>query len=397
MKTFLFLALALLGSAMSASGQNETIDSLRSLVKSAYTSMEQKNYRKATALFNEAIALSARENDTEVPPALKRAVYGDAYYNLACIYSLSERKSAALNALSKAIDEGGFRDYAWALKDSDLRNIQHETAFKNMIRELKEKYDYPALLKSAGKYRSDARNADRPAFTYLSPEDPRLVHLRRTLRLDSIAGNGDEISKIKNLCLWAHNAVRHDGGSSNPPEKNALALLQVCREQNRGINCRMMATLLNECYLALGFKSRFVTCLPKDENDPDCHVVNVVWSDTMDQWIMVDPTFYAFLSDRDGRLLGIEQARKMIVEGQTVRLNPEANWNGQKKSQQDYLNYMSKNFYWFQCPQNSTYDTESQGKRDNTRYIALAPGDFQPWMDSDHLSRDENYFWARPE
>ena len=398
MKTTAVIALVLLCSLTGGiQAQNQTvIDSLSALLTSATRSMADKNYRKATALYNEAIAFSQSQSDQDLPQGYKRSVYNSAYYNLSCIYSLNGRKTAALNALRNAIDKGGFQDYAWAMKDSDLRDIQHESAFREMIRELKQKYDYPALLKTCGPYRGKDKNADLPAFTYLEKNDPRLVHLRESLNLDSIAGNGHELSKIKNLCLWVHNAVRHDGGSPNPSEKNTLALLKVCREQNRGINCRMMATMLNECYLAMGFKSRMVTCLPKDQNDPDCHVVTVVWSDSLRQWVLSDPTFYAFLSDKKGRLLGIEQARELLAQGKTVLVNPEANWNGKKKSQDDYLRYMSKNFYWFSCPVNSTYDAESENKRNNRYYVMLAAGDFTPWQ-NDYLTRDPNYFWAQPE
>ena len=52
---------------------------------------------------------------------------------------------------------------------------------------------------------------------------------------------------------WVHNAVRHDGSSRNPTSRNAIDLIEVCRKENRGINCRMMAQVLNECYLAMGF------------------------------------------------------------------------------------------------------------------------------------------------
>ena len=45
--------------------------------------------------------------------------------------------------------------------------------------------------------------------------------------LDS-AGSGDELSKIRNLMHWVHNAVRHDGSSSNPTSRNAIDLIEVC-------------------------------------------------------------------------------------------------------------------------------------------------------------------------
>ena len=74
---------------------------------------------------------------------------------------------------------------------------------------------------------------------------------------------------------WVHNAVRHDGSSRNPTSRNAIDLIEVCRKENRGINCRMMAQVLNECYLAMGFKSRFVTCMPRKMVNDDARQVGL--------------------------------------------------------------------------------------------------------------------------
>lgn len=393
MKHVILILLAVLCCAGLSAQNKEITDSLQSLLSQADAAAKDKNYRKADCLYREAIDYAHAKSDKDIPAWMKQNIDASCYYNIACIYSLTGKKEPALNALKNSI-EAGYSGYSWAMKDPDLDNIRKESYFKEMMRGLQAKYDYFEILKKSGKYQGDAKNADLPRFTYLDQNDPRLVNLRKTLNLDSIAGSGDEISKIKNLCLWLHNTVRHDGGSNNPEEKNALALLKVCKEENRGVNCRMLSTILNECYLAMGFKSRFMTCMPKSDKDTDCHVVNIVWSNQLDKWIMADPSFYAFFLDSKGNLLGLEEARQMIVAGKTVKVNPEANWNGQKRSEAQHLEYMAKNLYWFSCPVASTYDTETEGAEDG--YAMLVPGDFKPWQNN-YLSRDPGYFWARPE
>lgn len=371
-------------------GQSAVTDSVSVLLKKTNAAMKARDYAESARLIDQTIAYTKAQND---PYLNKNAVYALSYYNLACIQALEGKKEAAIEAFTKAVDSG-YGNFRWALKDTDLKIIQDDPAFAAQIQRIRENYDYPYVLSHSGAYKGDAPDADLPPFTYLSQNDPRLVSLRKTLKLDSIAGSGDEISKIKNLCLWVHNAVRHDGGAENPKEKNAPALLKVCKEENRGINCRMMSTILNECYLAMGFKSRFITCMPKDENDFDCHVVNIVWSDSLGKWIMADPTFYAFFSDDKGELISIEDARQALVEGKQIHLNPEANWNGQKKNKAEYIAYMTKNFYWFMCPLDSTYDTETVRK--GVYYMQLLPGDFKS-PSNDYISRDPARFWARPE
>ena len=52
---------------------------------------------------------------------------------------------------------------------------------------------------------------DRPKFTYQDKENPNLVALRNGFKLDSVAGKGNEVSKIINLLHWIHNLIPHDG------------------------------------------------------------------------------------------------------------------------------------------------------------------------------------------
>ena len=73
-----------------------------------------------------------------------------------------------------------------------------------------------------------------------------------------------------------HDNIPHDGSSSWPEERNAIAMYELCKREESGINCRMLAQVLNECYLSMGLKSRYVTCLPRIMVG-DCHVINVVY------------------------------------------------------------------------------------------------------------------------
>ncbi|MEW6014476.1 MAG: transglutaminase domain-containing protein, partial [Candidatus Zixiibacteriota bacterium] len=153
-----------------------------------------------------------------------------------------------------------------------------------------------------------------PSFIYSPPTDTGLTRLRNIYALDSVTGEKNEIEQIISLLKWSHHAVRHDGSVNpvDPKERNALTILDACRTTNRGVNCRMMATLLNEVFLAMGFKSRHITCMPKDKEDPDCHVINIVYSDSLEKWLYMDPTFQAYLMDSAGNILNVEEVREMF-------------------------------------------------------------------------------------
>ena len=268
------------------------------------------------------------------------------------------------------------------------------------------------ILKGAGKY-NYADNRFVPKFSYQSADNPNLQKIRQDLKLDSIAGKGSELSQIFNLLHWVHNLVRHDGSSNNPTLKNAIELINICKVENRGVNCRMLATILNECYLSMGIKSRYITCMPKETNFDDCHVINMVYSRELEKWIWIDPTFDSYVMDEKGNLLGIQEVRERLVKGMPLVINADANWNRENlQTKEDYLyNYMAKNLYRLQTPLNSEYDTETWKSGKEVTYIELLPIDGVEQTPQKkeqtnnstgvkfiyYKTNNPNLFWTKPE
>ena len=268
------------------------------------------------------------------------------------------------------------------------------------------------ILQGAQKY-NYSDNRFIPKFTYQTSDNPNLQKIRQDLKLDSIAGEGKELSQIFNLLHWVHNLVRHDGSSNNPTLKNAIDLINVCKDETRGVNCRMLATILNECYLSVGIKSRYITCMPKETDFDDCHVINMVYSKELGKWIWIDPTFDAYVMDEKGNLLGIQEVREGLVNGQPLVLNADANWNREiLQTKEDYLeNYMAKNLYRLQTPLISEYDTETWKSGKEVTYVELLPLDGieqapQKKEQTDnstgvkfiyYKTNNPNLFWSQPE
>ena len=284
-------------------------------------------------------------------------------------------------------------------KDSARTQIRYEPSRLEMLKGA-EKYDF-----------SDNRFI--PEFTYQPEDNPNLKKIRQTLQLDSIAGTGSELMQIFNLLYWLHNLIIHDGNSYNPTSKNAVDLIQVCKTENRGVNCRMLATILNECYLSMGIKSRFVTCMPKEMPFDDCHVINMVYSRDLEKWIWIDPTFAAYVMDEKGNLLGIQEVRERLIKGQPLVLNADANWNRKiLQTKKDYLdNYMAKNLYRLQCPLSSEYNTETWEMGKEATYVELLPLDGieqtpqkkeETYQDPErkaiyYKTNNPDLFWAKPQ
>jgi len=300
------------------------------------------------------------------------------YYNLSCIYSLLDNKISAINSLKKAID-AGYNNYGHVQLDTDLDNIRKEKEFIVLNNKLKLTGDYLFILKRANKYNlSDSRPL--PKFNYQSSDNPNLMAIRKGFNLDSIAGQGNDVLKILNLLHWVHNLIPHDGNHDNPEVKNALSMINVCKKDDRGLNCRGLALVLNECYLAMGIKSRIVTCYPKDilKIDPDCHVINSVYSESLKKWLWIDPTYNAFVMNENGEMLSIEEVRERLINEKTLILNPNANWNNkQTQTKEGYLkNYMAKNLYMLECPATSEYNMETHREGKTSSYIKLLPLDY---------------------
>lgn len=344
-----------------------------SLFIDAYNRHDVKTYNILLTDF-----LSKYNRLTATEKKIFSSALSNAYYNLCCTYALLDNNEMAITYLKKAIGAGYF-NYTHLLEDKDLDEIRTLREFKTIIEPLRKNGDFLYILKKAGKYNPDDQRV-LPAFSYQSMNNPNLVSLRKAFKLDSIAGTGNEISKIINLMHWIHDLIPHDGNHNNPVVKNAMSMIAECKRDHRGLNCRGLAISLNECYLAMGFKSRFVTCLPKDSLgiDTDCHVINMVYSDLLKKWIWMDPTFNAYVMNEKGELLGVEEVRERIIADRPLILNLDANWN-RKSSQtkENYLySYMAKNLYLLECSANNEYDLETKKPEKVTTYIQLLPLDY---------------------
>ncbi|MBR4995526.1 MAG: transglutaminase domain-containing protein [Alistipes sp.] len=329
---------------------------------------------------------------------------GNFYYNLACYRTLAGDKKGALKTFeyytNRVIDKEEI-NLQNINKDSDLDAIRNEPRFKACMDRLEKWGDYKQKLKNAKQYYRGAL-PEGMRFRYMSPNNPDLVRLREKFNLDSIAGAGDEISKIKNLLHWVHNIVPHDGSSDNPEVKNTIAVVELCQKENRGVNCRMMAQMLTEVYLAMGFKARFITCLPHDYVS-DCHVITAVYGNTLDKWLWVDPTFEAYVMDENGLMLSIAEVRERLRNDQPLQLNENANWNNRSKQTKEYYldRYMAKNLYYISCMDYARFNAETIVEGQTYRYIALMPYDE---INSQSASIgwanlrvcDDEWFWQSP-
>ena len=219
-------------------------------------------------------------------------------------------------------------------KDSALTEVRYEPT-------------YLEVLIGGGPYAKDPARTTIP-FLYRSADTPELRSLRSRFALDSIAGHGPDDVRVINILHWVHTTFPHDGTKDAPASSGTGDLMGKCiADSNATVDCGSLATILADCYTALGFRARRVVCLPKDSTDNDCHSINAVYLPGIGRWVWMDPTNDAYVRDEQGQLLGIGDVRQRLIENRPLRLNEDANWNHRSPvTAARYLyNYMAKNLF----------------------------------------------------
>jgi hypothetical protein len=333
-------------------------------------------------------------NDNDSTNNIMKIIGNDVYYNIACFHSLAGHKQTALHYLTLAIHYG-YNDYIHMKEDSDLINIHGEKQFDNLVSEARKTGDKLYILQQTAPY-NRTENFYKP-FIYEAAADTSLIRIKEYFHLDSIAGNGNEISQIKNIMYWLHDQIRHDGSGGFPDNcpRNAIDLYKACKTQNRGLNCRGLAIVLSELYLSMGWPARFITCQSKAyDTDPDCHVIDIVWSHTLNKWIWMDPTFASYITDEQGLLLHPGEVRQRLIDGRPLILNKDANWNHKQKQTKEYYldHYMAKNLYLMSSRLWNGFGAESDGAKSIN--VTLTPKNF--WYKWDMTTCNDDYFWQKP-
>jgi hypothetical protein len=220
--------------------------------------------------------------------------------------------------------------------------------------------------------------------------------LRGLFPLDGIAGSGSDLIRMRNLLHWIHREIRWDGSKENPPASTLGERMDLCIRQGLTMNCGGLAESYAAICRAVGLPARRIVCLPFDRNDPDCHSVTIVYSDSLQRWLYMDPTFEAWWTDAQGNLLGLEQARALLAAGDTVHVNPEANTNGTPRDPTEHLAYMSKNLFRFK----TWLDPRTTLELYPCGYDSSAVGSVQISQDGKsrcYITDNSAVFWAQPE
>ena len=389
-------------SAMNTKAQNQRMMDFQNEFSKYQTQyrdqMHSGKHKDALAPLASCITLLDTTTIFKVAPIPEGAILeqkGLLYYDQACCYAIVGQKKQALAALGQSV-ELGYKDYNNMVNDNDLVSLRKDKKYQALLAQVKDRQPLNVLKKSA----PYAKDGAKVEFRYQPKRSNNLCKVRDYFKLDSVAGQGDELSKIINLLHFAHDNIRHDGSNQAFAELDAIDLYNYYKATGKGVNCRQLAISLCEMYLSMGIPARYVTCMPADSLDYECHVINTVWSSQLQKWLYIDPTMDAWVTDENGTLLSIAEVRERLINDQPLVLCETANWNHESQQTKEYYleTYMAKNLYYFVCKKLNRFNPESV-YRDNDPEgdVRLIPVGFVNNNWKCDTTTNPEVFWAKPE
>jgi len=216
-----------------------------------------------------------------------------------------------------------------------------------------------------------------------------------------IISNLSDFDKTLKIASFVSRNIKHSN-QKNPVEKNnAIYLWEYHKNIEKDFNCKYHSMFTNELLLSVGIINNYVWCMPKSDIDSDCHVVNNVWVSELNKWVMIDTDQGVYICDKQENPLSIGEIRSYLVKHDYNSLNvipiieqseyKKKNW---KKISKSYLDYLSKDFYWFTKNQKVRFCADTPYSTQNY-FVNLLPSGFYGFdlYDTDINTNDDSAFW----
>lgn len=248
------------------------------------------------------------------------------------------------------------------------------------------------LLREAGPYKADTAEVKINHIPYAE----RAEEIREYFCLDTLYDAcASTWEKTLAIGKFVASNIPHDNQKEYPEYVNAIGLWEYTKTVAPAFNCRLHSILTYELLTAAGIKARYITCLPYDKNDNDCHVVNEVWLPETGKWVMIDTDMRRYITDKKGNLLSLAEIREHFINDKKIVVYYDFESPSSRISY--YYAYMAKNTYWF-CRwgdlgfYQEDYKTFPESKL-RSRYYALVPEGFETFSGKEITTNDSEQFW----
>lgn len=173
--------------------------------------------------------------------------------------------------------------------------------------------------------------------------------------------NENEIQTFINATNWVSRILLSDKEAAIE-SISSYELISKVQEGAYAANCYAHAVVLNDVLYLLGYKSRYIFCMPIDYHFTDNHVVNLIYSKQLKKWVLFDAAQNLYYTDENGVILNIQELRERLINDKPIdvclldvywsNLSPKEKIMFQNKN----LVYMLKNMYRFHCFKNPYMD-----------------------------------------
>ena len=236
--------------------------------------------------------------------------------------------------------------------------------------------DRVELLRTSGDYAADTNVFDMK----IVQNEARAQEIRDYFQLDTLyPENATTWEKTVAIGKFVSSNIPHANQKKWPNHVNAIGLWEYIKEVEPAFNCRLHSIMTFELLLSAGIQARYITCMPEDKDDPDCHVVDEVWLPELNKWAMVDTDMGGhYVTDRNDTPLSLKEMREHYISGEKMLIHPAF---GKAQRDNDYYAYMAKNTYWFSCWGTLSYYQEEYevGGVDRNSYVNLIPSGYTPF------------------
>ena len=221
------------------------------------------------------------------------------------------------------------------LSEEDEKRYKHQVVPKDIakIGILREYAEY-------GDIKADIK------FEYKFDERENILDIIEKYKLDELVKGKSDIETAIALMHRFCEHYKH----GNPPgglagTRTVQALMEFADKNEGRTNCRGLAIALSQIIRAYNIKAFHITCQPYEEPFGDCHVVVCCYCESLNKYIMLDPSTNLYLKNSAGTIIGVEELRDILIAGGELIPNEEAtNWGKERMTDlSNYRDYMAKN------------------------------------------------------
>lgn len=229
------------------------------------------------------------------------------------VFSIGFHKDLELQLISDTPD---FEKHHIVVPESNIRELQaHQDYINNPVEnKLHFELSNPEVLSYVQKHGIDVENHHN---------------------LDSC------LEIMEKLCA----IIQQDGVNYTHDKQNSgtIAQMEYAFQHNHHTNCRGIALILAGILRAYGYRASAVECRPLSG---DVHVVCEVYLEDLNKWVMMDPT-NNLVYYRNKTPLSLIELRDALIDHAELKLNENANRNGEKLEIMPLLAFMSNKLFYF--------------------------------------------------